>query len=347
MKTIWFDIDNSPHVLLFKPIINILKSEGYNIIVTARNFAQTLPLLEKYNIPYIRVDGHGGKSKVKKVFTTLKRAYGLYKVLKGYKIDLMVNHGARAGIIAAKMLGIPIISGFDYEYNEITISLKLSDIILVPIYLREKFYLNKKVRFYDGLKEEVYLCGANFNSIKSEIYKEHNFIKDLPLAIFRPPSLVANYHNSKSDLLFKAALEYLLSSKECNILYIPRTNEDKLFLKKFSDITRYGQRFAILENKVYDAKDLIWSADLVISGGGTMIREAAILGVPAYSIFASKIGGVDLSLEKMGKITIIRDISDINKIKTVSKDQLKVKPLIDCKVRNYWIEIIKEQLKNL
>jgi len=341
IKTIWFDIDNSPHVLLFKPIIHELKSEGYNIIITSRDFAQTLKLLDLYNLPYIRVDGHGGKNKVRKLYITLKRAMKLVKVLKNTQIDLMVNHGARAGIIAAKILGIPIISGFDYEYNEITISLKLSDLILVPSFLREKFYSNKKIKFYDGLKEEVYLCDANFKNIKEDICRYSNFAKDLPLVILRPPSMVANYHKSQSDLLFRATLEYL-KDKNCNVLCIPRTWEDRNFFEKFISQNGLNQRFKILENKVFDGKDLIWSADLIISGGGTMVREAAILGVPAYSIFGSKIGAVDLCLEKKGKIAIIRSTSDVKKIMVASKNSSP--PKLDCRVKNFFIEIIKEQL---
>lgn len=325
-ETIWFDIDNSPHVPLFAPIIKFLKDNGYNVIVTTRNLAQTIPLLEKYNIQYIRVDGHGGASKLKKIFATLKRSQKLYRNLKDYKIDLMVNHGARAGIIAAKFLGIPIISAFDYEYNELKILKNLSSVIIAPQDLSLKFK-GEKFYFYNGLKEEVYLC---------DFEPDHNFMQNLPfsdvskpLITIRPPATYANYHDKLSEILYQAVLDYVLSH-DCNIVLLPRDNiTNKISIKDK----------VFIPNVPLDGANLVFHSDLVISGGGTMLREAAVLGTPAYSIFTGSPAIVDINLSLQGKLKFIKTLKDIEQIKIEKKKSFNwIKP--NDNVKRFFIEMI-------
>jgi uncharacterized protein len=335
MKSIWFDIDNSPHVLLFAPIIKILQNEGYDIIVTARDFAQTLPLLDKYKIPYIRVDGHGGRSKMKKILATLKRAYGLYKALESFKIDLMVNHGARAGIIAAKALNVPVISAFDYEHTELFIIKHLSNWIVIPSVLRNMFP-DSKFSYYDGIKEEIYLCDfiPDENFLKNLPFKN---IKEKPLITIRPPARHANYHNEFSEIIYRKTLDYICNY-DCYVVLIPRTKEDLDYLKVF-------------KNKIFisdvplDGPNLIYYSDAVISGGGTMVREASVLGTPSYSIFTGKPAAIDLELSRNGRLTFIRTLSDIKKIKIEKKINRSLKKL-NCGVREQFIKIILDKLKN-
>lgn len=337
--TIWFDLDNSPHVLIFAPIIRILGEKGYNIVVTARNFAQTLPLLEKYNIPYIRVDGHGGRKKLRKVLLTIYRAYKLYKVIKKVgSVDLMVNHGSRAGIIASKALGIPVISAFDYEYAEIFLFLKLSNVVLVPHVLSRKLS-NPKIHFYPGLKEEIYLCGfqPDSNFLGSLPFKD---VDSKPLVTIRPPAIYAHYHNSLSERLYSEVLEKVLKS-DCNIVLIPRTKEQSYDLKR-KLITTFADKIYIPE-KALDGPNLIYFSDLVISGGGTMLREAALLGTPAYSIFTANPPSIDLKLEEEKKLTFIRTLDDVSKIQIKKKEKIEfVKPT--SKVRDFFISQILEQI---
>jgi len=335
VKTIWFDIDNSPHVLLFAPIIRILKNEGYNVLVTARDFAQTLPLLEKYKIPYIRVDGHGGKRKVKKLFITLKRAHGLYKALKNYKIDLMVNHGARAGILAAKSLNVPVISAFDYEHTELFIITHFSNWIVVPSVLRGMF-LDSKFYYYDGLKEEIYLC---------DFTPDGDFLKNLPfediehkpLVTIRPPARQANYHDKLSEVIYRKTLDYICTH-DCYVVLIPRSSDDIDYPKDFS-----GKIF--ISKEPLDGPNLIYYSDIVISGGGTMLREASILGTPSYSIFTGKPAAIDLELSKKGKLTFVRTLDDIFKIRIEKKINRELKK-INCGVRESFVKIILDKLEN-
>jgi len=332
--TIWFDIDNSPHVLLFAPIIKALKEEGFKVLVTARNFAQTLPLLEKNNIEYIRIDGYSSKNKFTKLYQTLIRSIKLAKVVKKYNVKLLVNHGARSGIITAKILNKKIISGFDYEYTELFILKTFSDIILVPLSLHQKYNSNKYL-FYNGFKEHVYLC---------DFIPDSDFLKNLPfgnienkpLVVLRPPAFTANYYNSNSLNLFTKVLE-LLKNSDCNIVYLPRIKADKDFVKDF------GNKLFIPQSPL-DGPNLIYYADVVISGGGTMLREAAFLGTKSYSIFTGKPAQVDIDLVNQGKLLFIRSEVDIKKI-DLSKKNRNGLSNISPEVKNFFINIIKQHLK--
>ncbi|MGB9695771.1 MAG: DUF354 domain-containing protein [Ignavibacteria bacterium] len=332
--TIWFDIDNSPHVLLFAPIIKVLKEEGFNVLVTTRDFAQTLPLLEKNNIEYIRIDGYSGKNKLSKLYQTLTRAIKLAKAIKGYKVDLLVNHGARAGVLAAWMLNKKIISGFDYEYTELFILKTFSDIILVPLALQQKFN-SDKYHFYNGLKEQVYLC----DFIPDPDFKRNLPFKNVeskPLVVLRPPAFTANYYDSNSLNLFTDVLG-CLKNLDCNIVYLPRMEQDKDFVKSFD------YKLFIPPNPL-DGPNLVYYADVVISGGGTMLREAAVLGTRSYSIFTGKPAQIDIELVNQGKLIFIRCKDDIKKI-DLSKQNKKTLNSINSEIRNFFINIIKQQLK--
>lgn len=332
--TIWFDIDNSPHVPLFVPVINALKKEGLNVLVTTRDFAQTLPLLEKKNIEYIRVDGYSGKNKWTKLYQTITRAIKLAKVIQNYDVELLVNHGARAGILAAWMLNKKIISGFDYEYTELFILKTFSDIILVPLTLEQRFN-SYKYHFYNGFKEQVYLC---------DFIPDPDFRRDLPfkndenkpLVVLRPPAFTANYYNQNSLNLFLSVLKYLRNS-DCNIIYLPRIKEDNNFVKDFK-----GKLF--IPPAPLDGPNLVYYSDVVISGGGTMLREAALLGTKSYSIFTGRPAQIDIELVNQKKLIFIKHESDIKKI-DLSKQNKKEISTISSDVKDSFINIIKQQVK--
>jgi hypothetical protein len=342
-KTVWFDLDNSPHVLIFQPIIKHLRNYNVNIIITARNYAQTLPLLDMYGLEYIRVDGHGGKTKIKKIGATIYRAFKLRQVIRKIvrergEVNLMISHGSRAGIIAARILNIPIISGFDYEHAEISLFLKFSNVILVPNILSDKLPNYKKIIFYPGLKEEIYLC--EFQPDISFLYNlPFEKMCNKPLVLIRPPATQAHYHNPLSEKLYNAVLDKILES-DCNVILIPRTKDNIYSIKK---TLKFSDRIYI-PDKTLDGPNLVYHSDLVISGGGTMLREAAILGTPAYSIFTGKPPSIDLKLERENKLTFIKTIDDVNKIQIKKKEKKDlIKP--PTKVRDFFINVILENLE--
>ncbi len=342
MKTVWIDIDNSPHVPFFAPIISDLQENGIDVVVTARDFAQTIPLLEQYAIQYVRVDGHGGANKFRKVASTLHRAARLTSALRSRPIDIMVNHGARAGIVAAKLLRVPVISGFDYEHTELRILFALSDLVLAPEALRERYKHNKKVRFYPGLKEEVYLCEDEPRAPIPHADSALPLPNGRPFVVLRPPSFVANYHSSESEAIFTEVLKLLVAT-DCTVVFIPRTSEDRNHVEKVIGQTRTKGEFVTIKGPV-SGRDLIAKADLVISGGGTMLREAAILGTPAYSIFCSQPPSIDLKLQTEGKLQFIRESNDLKMLKITKKTKSASNFPLSRRTRDFIVQTIISQI---
>ncbi len=315
-KTVWIDLDNSPHVPLFIPIIKELESRGHKIILTARDFAQTVELLKKTNLPYISIGSHYGKNKLKKILGLLIRSYQLSKFIKKYKVNAAMNHGSRTQTLACWFLNIPVFCGFDYEHTESYIFSRNATKMWIPegvsaegikaIGVKEK-----KIIRYKNYKEEIYL--SDFipdNNFKKKFGIEENKI----LVTLRPPATHANYHDSNSEKFLIELSSFLKNKPEVFTICLPRTKMQGVELKKYT-----SNNFIIPET-VIDGKNLAYHSDLVISGGGTMNREAALLGTPVCSIFSGELGSLDAYMEKNGLIKFIRNVEDISKIEIKKKN---------------------------
>jgi len=318
--TIWVDLDNPPHVLFFFPIIRELKKEGYNVLITARKHSQTIELAELYNLDYIPVGKHFGKLKLFKAFGLLVRALQLLPYARKKKVILALSHGSRSQIIAASILKIPSVVFLDYEYVK-AVPFTKPDILFLPSLvntdiLKKSF---EKVMTYDGIKEEIYIPSMHINQ---NILTELGINKDKVIVVVRPPASEAHYHNEKSDELFNRVLKFLTRHDYVVSIILPRTEgQKKQISKKWKK--ELTMRRIVIPRNIVDALNLINSADLVIGGGGTMNREAAVLGVPVYSIFQSKIGAVDKYLAENGKLKLISyddDISEIIELKKINRD---------------------------
>lgn len=311
-KLVWIDVDNSPHVLFFRPIIEQLRKRDVNVFITARDYAQVLDLLNLFGIEYKKVGRHYGKNILLKYLGTLLRALELIVVVFRKKPSLAISHGSRSQIIAGKILGIKVAAAFDYEYAEF-IPLFEPDIALVPEMIPEEKTMSLKNVFrYKGIKEDVYVPYFKPNPG----IREKLGIKSSKIVIaIRPPASLAHYHTLQSDKLFKELLELLKDSEKTYIIITPRTKDQEAEIRsQWKEEFRTGKFYIPAE--VMNGLDIIWNSDLVVSGGGTMIREAAALNVPAYSTFGGKVGAVDNYLESIGRLIILRDETDIkNKLK--------------------------------
>ncbi|MCC6865615.1 MAG: DUF354 domain-containing protein [Ignavibacteria bacterium] len=318
---IWFDLDNSPHVPLFAPVLKYLQSKGINCTVTARNFAQTLQLLQLRKIPHKAIGEHAGKNKIKKVLNLFARSKQLKEYIKSEKRTLpkiAVSHGSRTQLIAAKSLGIKSLLMMDYEYTETKIFNRYSDIILAPVFIPSERLkaggINpKNVIRYNGFKEELYL-----NSFKPDenFRKEINVGESEILAVVRPPGMLGNYHDKKSEDLLLYALKHLNSINNCKIIITSRSNADRNFIT--SNVNLKNINFL---EKVVDGLQLVYAADIVISGGGTMNRESALLGTETYSIFTGKKPYLDEYLQGLGRMKFINSETEIEKINPLRKQK--------------------------
>lgn len=311
-KLVWIDVDNSPHVLFFRPIIEQLRKRDVNVFITARDYAQVLDLLNLFGIEYKKVGRHYGKNILLKYLGTILRVLELIVVVFSKKPRLAISHGSRSQMYAGKILGIKVAVTFDYEYAKVPPLLQ-PDIVLVPEMIPEERMMSfKNVFRYKGIKEDVYVPYFKPNPG----IREKLGIKNSQIVIaIRPPATLAHYHTLQSDKLFKELLKFLKDSEKTYIIITPRTKDQEAEIRsQWKEEFRTGKFY--IPAKVMNGLDIIWNSDLVVSGGGTMIREAAALNVPAYSTFGGQVGAVDNYLESIGRLIILRDETDIkNKLK--------------------------------
>lgn len=324
-RTIWIDLDNSPHVPLFVPIIRHYRKNGINVVVTAREHSQTIELLKLHGLDgtFTVIGRHHGKGKLSKILGTIGRARQLAAFIKsgGSKVSVAVSHGSRSMVLAARWLRIRVVTMYDYEFTETRIFNTFSDRVLVPERIPDSVLdeiglaASKRVK-YPGIKEELYVRSFEPKSNLRDEYFGTVFGIDpaeWTFAVLRPPATTANYHNENSSALFVEVLKLLVTSENVYTVVVPRTSEQGEEIRSLLIDINSWAACRILE-KVVDGLQLAFAADLLISGGGTMNREAALLGVPVYSIFAGRLGSLDAQMEKEGLITFIREISDIGKI---------------------------------
>lgn len=311
-STIWFDLDNSPHVPLFRPILAELRERGETVFVTAREFAQTKDLLSFWGIEHTMVGAHGGKSKVRKVLNLLERSSALMRAVPKRGISLAVSHGSRAQLVAAKRMLIPSILMLDYEYTENRIFNLLARHLLVPAAIPDKRLVEagfrmKKVIRYEGFKEEIYLKDfVPDPGFRKVIGVENERI----LVTIRPPSMTGNYHEVRSEGLYRQALRHCAAHPNVHCLIVNRTPAE---LAIIPDELRRDGRVTLLSKPV-DGLQLLWHSDVVISGGGTMNREAALLGVPTFSIFTGRRPYLDEHLQSQGRLTFIETTEQVGSI---------------------------------
>lgn len=317
---IWFDLDNSPHIPIFRPIFNQLKKYDEEYFITARDFAQTKELLNFWNIRHFIVGKHGGKNKIHKIFNLIHRSYQLRKIAKPYEFNLAVSHGSRTQLLCAHNLNIPAVWMLDYEYTETRLANRFASKILMPSYIPDSrlisagFNLNKIIR-YNGFKEELYL--RNFQA-EPDFRKKIGISEDQVLVVIRPPSMQANYHNPHSEKLLLDALKYFAMHDNTVCLIVCRTELDRKYILNHTK-TLNNIKFL---NKSVDGLQLLFNADIAISGGGTMNRESALLGTKTYSIFMGRTPYLDEYLEAKGQLKFIKDSSEFWSI-TVERNYKK------------------------
>jgi len=312
---VWIDIDNSPHVPLYIPIIDQLEKQGVEVILTARDMYQVCELLEFFNLPCKVIGGHWGKNNILKILNNCVRVAQLIPTIRKTRPDLAISHGSRAQLLAAKALGIPSIMMHDYEHNFKTGFVE-AEWVLMPDVIPDGVMTKKSERIlrYPGLKEDVYI--PRFRPDPSVLTQLGIAPGDLVVTV-RPPATEAHYHTHEGDVLFAETMRLLSSRNNVRGVTLPRNGRQAEQLRsQWSDLIASG--CLVIPASPVDGLNLMWFSDLVVSGGGTMNREAAALGVPVYSIFRGKIGAVDHYLARQGRLTILESPEDVrNKIKLV------------------------------
>jgi hypothetical protein len=320
-KRVWIDLDNSPHVPFFVPIIEELEKRGYSTLLTARDAYQVVELARLHHVPCKKVGHHYGKHKIMKAMGTLYRALQLIHVALKQDLAVALSHGSRSQLIAAKILRIPSVLMFDYEFAK-GVKIFGPTWIMTPEAISPEATSHHKQAAlkYPGLKEHVYIPRfVPDYGIRSKLGVADGDI----MVTVRPPASEAHYHNRESDELFHAAIDFLAQKPDVRMVVLPRNERQASLLRSaWPELIESGK--IVIPDHVVDGLSLLWFSDLVISGGGTMNREAAALGVPVYSIFRGRIGAVDLYLSETGRLVLIENLEDLrSKIKLRRWDRPK------------------------
>jgi uncharacterized protein len=292
---IWVDLTNSPHVLVMRPVIASLRARGHEVQVTARDFAQTLGLLERFGIEHTAIGRHRGGGLGAKARGLGERSLTLTKWARGRRFDRALGHGSNDITIAAALLRIPSSTMFDYEWATVqhNVNCRLAAAVVVPDAIPpERLYrygARGKVRGYPGLKEEYYL--ADFEPdprVLTDLGVDRD--DDRPIAVVRTPPEVSLYHRFENDLF----AQVLVRLAGAQTVALPRTDEQRARLNSLGGF--------IIPERAIDAQSLIAYSDVVVSAGGTMNREAVALGTPVYSVFEGRLGAVDERLIGEGRL---------------------------------------------
>lgn len=306
-KKIWIDLDNSPHVPFFKPIMKELEDRDFEIVLTARDTYQVCDLLKFHQLSCKVVGRHYGKNKLFKVLGNCLRAAQLMPVVANARPDLALSHGSRAQILISAALGIPSIMMHDYEHSTKTGFIEPNWVLTPEVIPTDIGGGRSRTLKYPGLKEDVYI--PQFQPDPSILQKLGIAPGEIVVTL-RPPATEAHYHNPEADELFVAALDLFAANPSVRAVTLPRSASQGAELKqRWAALIASGRM--IIPSSPVDGLNLIWFSDLVISGGGTMNREAAALEVPVYSIFRGKIGAVDRYLADSGRLMLLESVEDV------------------------------------
>ncbi|MBA2703005.1 MAG: DUF354 domain-containing protein [Blastocatellia bacterium] len=312
---IWIDLANSPHVPFFRPLANEFTRRGHEVIVTARQFAETVPLAEAAGFVAQVIGGHGGAKLSRKAGNLVGRGLELARWARGKQIDLAVSHNSYSQILAARALSLRSVTLMDYEHQPANhLAFRLASRVIVPrafpeAALKRFGVASAKVKRYDGIKEDVYL--ANFTADQNfevEIQKLGIAAGDI-LVTARPPASEALYHRFENQL-FDQLLDRLLEAPAVKLVLLPRNESQRQY---------YAREKIIISAHPLDGANLIARSDLVVSAGGTMNREAAALGVPAASIYQGEWAAIDQQLVEDGRLQRITTEAGVHALRIEKK----------------------------
>jgi predicted glycosyltransferase len=301
---VWVDITAPAHVLVFRPLLPLLRERGAEVELTSRDYAQTVQLLELHRIEAEILGRHGGRSRLGKARSLTSRLGELRRWAQGRKFDLALAHGSHELTLTARRLGIPSSTTFDYEFAWLQHQLgcRAATRVVVPEAIPperlERYGARPpKLVQYPGLKEEYYLADFEPNPAALEQFEIDSA---RTLVVVRTPPDVSLYHR-RSNPLFPQVLDHLGHNESVQAIVLPRTDEQRDFVRGL------GLPSVQVPDRAVDGQSLIAFSDLVVSAGGTMNREAVALGVPVYTTYGGRLGGVDEMLIREGRLIPLSD----------------------------------------
>ena len=304
---VWVDCTAAAHPLVLQPIVEQLEARGHEVFVTAREYGQTLGVLERLGMPYESIGRHAGASSLKKAAALGGRSAGLARLVWGRRPDLALAHGSVDLALVSTLFRIPSVQMQDYEFAGLQrqVAFRLARRVLMPDSipverLRKIGAKEAKLFRFPGLKEEYYLAGFEPDPA---VLGELGLDREKVLVVLRPPPETSAYH-AHNDL-YGETIRLLAGAEGVQAVVIPRTDEQA------SKTRAIGAVNLIVPERAIDAQSLIAFADLVVSAGGTMNREAVALGTPVFTTFAGRMGGVDEALIADGRLQVLTDPTEL------------------------------------
>ena len=307
MASVWADLTNPAHVIVLRPLVELLEARGHEVTLTARPLSHTTELLDDWGHPYTAIGQHGGAGKLGKAMAAGSRTAQAFAFARGKGFDYGFAHGSTDLPPVGRLLRIPNTTMFDYEWATVQHSLncRLATRVLIPDAIPAQRVARygarppKLVR-YPGLKEEYYLSG--FKPDES-VLDELGIDSSRVVAVVRTAPSYALYLGGSENDLVPRVLQRLIG-EGAQVVVLPRTDEQRQALRRLDP-------GLVVPERAVDARSLAALADLVVSAGGTMVREAAVLGTPVWSIFEGRLGAVDELLISEGRVRLLRDPAEL------------------------------------
>jgi predicted glycosyltransferase len=300
---VWVDVTNSAHVVVLRPLVELLEHRGHDVAITARPLSHTTELLDDWGHPYTAIGHYGGAGRLGKALAVSARAAQVLAFARGKRFDYGLAHGSTDMPAAGRVLRIPNTTMFDYEWARLqhALNCRLATRVLVPDAIPIERVAQygasppKLVR-YPGLKEEYYLSGFRPDT---SVLSDLGVDAERPLAVVRTAPSYALYLGGSENELLPRVLRRLLD-QDAQVVVLARTDDQRAALRALDERL-------VVPARAVDGRSLAALADAVVSAGGTMIREAAVLGTPTWSIFEGRLGAIDEQLEREGRIRFLHD----------------------------------------
>lgn len=312
---VWVDCTAAAHPLVLRPIVDLLAERGHDVCVTAREYGQTIGILDRLGIEHEVFGSHGGAGTVAKARALTSRSAALTRWARPRRFDLALAHGSVDVAAVGSLLRIPSVQMQDYEWAGLQrkISWRVARRVVVPDAiplerLEQAGARASRLFRYPGLKEDYYLAGFEPDSTA---LAELGIEREAILVVVRPPPETSAYH--ADNPLYAEVIDHLAASEATTAVVIPRTERQAAELRARADDS------LIVPERAVDAQSLIAYADVVVSAGGTMNREAVALGTPVYTIFSGRMGAVDEKLIAEGRLRLLERAADLELVKRDSE----------------------------
>ncbi len=316
---VWLDFSTAPDPFFFRPIAQRLGDLGLDVWTTAREYGETVSIAEQCGFRPHVVGHHGGRSTSGKAWQIARRAATLGALARRRRPALALSFNSYAQAVAARSAGVPFATVADYEYQPANhLAFRLARTVMVPKgfdteMLRRQGARPDRVVFFEGLKEDVTLEGfrpdPRFPARLAELGVGPGDI----VVTMRPPATSSAYHRFSNDWFYEV-LAFVAGRPGVSVVVLPR------YPAQAERVRSLGRENVVLPPAVLDGLNLVSWSDAVISGGGSMNREAVVLGTPAYTVFAGRMAGVDQALLQEGTMVELRRPEDLSRLVLAKKE---------------------------